>query len=96
MRPPKVMSYRELLARYRRVRRHLPAALKHIRFGAATVGRNVVDALNYLHATDVDPKRELQPPLEVINAEPKLNELRKHAGGLSPPAFRFWPSPRAP
>jgi hypothetical protein len=37
-RPPDDVFYKELLARYRSVRRFLPTVLKHIRFGASPCG----------------------------------------------------------
>jgi TnpA family transposase len=68
VKPPHDVFYRELLARYRRVRRYLPKVLKHIRFGAATGGRDVVEALNYLHVMEIDPKRDMPAPMGVVNS----------------------------
>jgi TnpA family transposase len=68
VRPPQDVFYRELLARYKRVRRYLPAVLKHIRFGAGTGGRDVIAALNYLQVMEVDPKRDIPAPMEVVNS----------------------------
>jgi hypothetical protein len=47
-RPPDDVFYKELVARYRSVRRFLPTVLKHIRFGANPCGEPVVKALDYL------------------------------------------------
>jgi hypothetical protein len=48
VRPPDDVFYHELRARYRRVRRFLPALLRHVRFDAAPAGAAVVEALDYL------------------------------------------------
>jgi TnpA family transposase len=67
VRPPQDVFYRELQARYRRVRRFLPALLTHIRFGASPAGKAVVEALDYLRTVEKAPKEEPAAPLTVVS-----------------------------
>ena len=53
-RPPDDVFYKELVARYRSVRRFLPTVLKHIRFGANSCGEPVVKALDYLRLREMN------------------------------------------
>ena len=67
VRPPQDVFYRELQARYRRVRRFLPALLTDIRFGASPAGKAVVEALDYLRTVEKAPKEEPAAPLTVVS-----------------------------
>jgi TnpA family transposase len=66
VRPPQDVFYRELHARYRRVRRFLPSVLQHIHFGAGPAGQSLMEALKYLHIREIDPKRKIEPPLAIV------------------------------
>ena len=65
-RPPDDVFYKELVARYRSVRRFLPTVLKHIRFGASPCGEPVVKALDYLRLREMK-QLDQDAPLAVVS-----------------------------
>jgi len=66
VRPADDVFYRELLTRYKRVRRYLPMVLKHLRLSASTGGREVMRAVAYLQAKEASARSPLLPPLSVV------------------------------
>ncbi|MDY7549136.1 Tn3 family transposase [Glaciimonas sp. CA11.2] len=66
VRPPQDVFYRELHARYLRVRRFLPSLLQHIHVGAGPAGRTVLEAIKYLHVHEIDHKRKIDPPMAIV------------------------------
>ena len=66
VRPPHDVFYGALHEQYRHVRWFLPAVLTHIQFITAPAGKAVVEALNYLHVIEIDPKRKIEPPMEIV------------------------------
>ncbi len=59
----------ELVERYLRVRRFLPAVLRHVRFQATPSGEPVLDALQYLRSIEGKRGTELKDaPLEIVSS----------------------------
>lgn len=66
IRPANNVYYKELEAKYRTVRRFLPALLGHIHFGANPTGRPVVAALDWLRVNLTRKTPQNDAPREVI------------------------------
>ena len=77
VRPPDEVYYRELTARYRGVRRFLPAVLKHLRFEANPAGEPVVEAFKWLRANEPLTKPANDAPREVISKAWRHHVLRE-------------------
>lgn len=67
IRPADNVYYRELDARYRSVRRYLPALVEHIHFGANAEGKPVVAAFEWLQASMARKKPGNDAPREVVS-----------------------------
>lgn len=67
VRPPDNVFYRELQARYRRIRIFLPKLLQHIQFSASPAGEAIAVALTYLQKNFPQHQFDKTVPLEVIN-----------------------------
>ena len=65
IRPADNVYYHELDAKYRSVRRFLPALLEHVRFGANSDGEPVVAAFNWLRSNIILQKPGNDAPLEL-------------------------------
>jgi hypothetical protein len=85
---PMVMRYKELVARYRSVRRFLPTVLKHIRFGASPCGEPVVKALDYLHLREMK-QLDQDAPMAVVS-KPWQRHVLLESPAL-PPIFGIVP-----
>jgi TnpA family transposase len=88
VRPPDEVYYRELSARYRGVRRFLPALLKHLRFEANPAGEPVVEAFKWLRANEFLAKPANDAPCEVITKSWRRYVLGKD-GGMDLRAYTF-------
>jgi hypothetical protein len=66
IRPADNVYFRELDAKYRTVRRYLPALVEHIRFGANAEGKPVVAAFEWLQANMVRKNPGNDAPREVV------------------------------
>lgn len=67
VRPPDNVFYRELQARYRRIRIFLPKLLQHIQFSASPAGKAIAAALTYLQKNFSQNPFDETVPLGVIN-----------------------------
>lgn len=67
VRPPDNVFYRELQARYRRIRIFLPKLLQHIQFSASPAGKTIAAALTYLQKNFPQHLFDQTVPLEVVN-----------------------------
>jgi TnpA family transposase len=76
IRPADNVYYRELDAKYRTVRRYLPALVEHIRFGANADGQPIVDAFDWLQANMTAKKPATDAPLEVVGKAWQRHVLR--------------------
>jgi hypothetical protein len=76
IRPADNVYYRELDAKYKTVRRYLPALVEHIRFGANADGQPVVDAFDWLQASMTGKKPGTDAPLEIVGRAWKRHVLR--------------------
>lgn len=76
IRPADNVYYRELDAKYRTVRRYLPALVEHIRFGANADGQPIVDAFDWLQANMTAKKPATDAPLEVVGRAWQRHVLR--------------------
>lgn len=65
-RPADNVYFKELDAKYRTVRRFLPALTEHIRFDSNTAGKPLVASLNWLQANISLKKPDQIPPNEII------------------------------
>ena len=80
VRPPDDVYYQELAARYRGVRRFLPAVLKHLCFETNPAGELVVEAFKWLGANE--------PLTKPANDAPRARRWREHfPTPPSPPRF---------
>jgi len=86
-RPPDDVFYKELVARYRSVRRFLPTVLKHIRFGANSCGEPVVKALDYLRLREMKQLGQ-DAPLAVVS-KPWQRHVLLEDGSVDPRAYTF-------
>jgi hypothetical protein len=66
IRPADNVYFRELDAKYRSVRRYLPALVEHIRFGANAEGKPVIAAFEWLQANIARKKPGNDAPREVV------------------------------
>jgi len=66
IRPADNVYFRELDAKYRTVRRYLPALVEHIRFGANAEGKPVVAAFEWLQGNIARKKPGNDAPREVV------------------------------
>jgi TnpA family transposase len=76
IRPADDVYYHELDAKYRTVRRFLPALLEHVRFGANSDGEPVVAAFDWLRANITLKKPRNDAPLELVG-----KSWQKHVQG---------------
>jgi uncharacterized protein DUF4158 len=66
-RPPDDRYYPELVDRYRRVRRFLPALLRTVSFKGTQAGKPMLDAIDFLRHIEHHPHPDMQlAPLEVV------------------------------
>jgi len=66
-RPPDDRYYPELVDRYRRVRRFLPALLRTVSFEGTQAGKPMLDAIDFLRHIEHHPHPDMQlAPLEVV------------------------------
>jgi hypothetical protein len=86
-RPPDDVFYKELVARYRSVRRFLPTVLKHIQFGASPCGEPVVKALDYLRLREMK-QLDQDAPLAVVS-KPWQRHVLLEDGSVDPRAYTF-------
>lgn len=86
-RPPDDVFYKELVARYRSVRRFLPTVLNHIRFGASPCGEPVVKALDYLRLREMK-QLDQDAPLAVVS-KPWQRHVLLEDGSVDPRAYTF-------
>ena len=88
VRPPDDVFYRALDAHHRRVRRFLPALLKHVSFIAAPAGEPVVEACGYLRDREHRHAAGRKPPLAVVTRAWERHVMRED-GGLDDHAYVF-------
>ena len=67
VRPPDDVFYQALQARYARVRRFLPALLKHVTFVPSPAGAPVVEALTYMRTVEAAAAVPDSAPLHVVD-----------------------------
>jgi hypothetical protein len=88
IRPADDVYYRELDAKYRAVRRYLPALLEHIRFDANAAGRPVVAAFDWLQVNIAAKKPGTDAPLEVVR-KPWQQHVLREDGSMDFHAYTF-------
>ncbi len=88
IRPADNVSYQELEAKYKSVRRFLPALVEHVRFGANAAGEPVVAALEWLRANIKKKKSGNDAPHEVVGKPWKRHVLRED-GAVDLHAYTF-------
>jgi TnpA family transposase len=77
IRPADDVYYRELDAKYKTVRRFLPALVEHIRFGANAAGEPVVAAFEWLRANLARKKPGNEAPRDIIGKAWRRHVLRE-------------------
>lgn len=88
VRPPQDVYFKELDARYRRIRTFLPTLLEHIQFGANPAGAPVAAALTWLRDNDSRSKSLSPAPMEVIT-KPWQGHVLDQDGGVIPRPYTF-------
>lgn len=86
IRPADDVYYRELDAKYKTVRRFLPALVEHVRFGANAAGKPVVEAFEWLKANIRKPGNDA--PREVI-VKPWQRHVLREDGSIDVHAYTF-------
>lgn len=87
--PSNEVFYQELEARYRSVRRYLPATLEHLRFGASPAGAEVVAAFDWLKCLEERGKRSAGDPPRNVITKPWQRHVVREDGGIDPRAYTF-------
>lgn len=82
------MYYQELDAKYKTVRRFLPALVQHIRFGANAAGEPVVAAVDWLRANQGGKKFADDAPREIVSKSWQRHVLGED-GGMDVHAYTF-------
>ncbi|MBC8772549.1 MULTISPECIES: Tn3 family transposase [Lysobacteraceae] len=88
IRPSDNVYYRELDAKYKTVRRFLPALVEHIRFGANAAGEPVVAAFAWLRANLARKKLTEDAPREIVGKAWQRHVVRED-GSLDAHAYTF-------
>ena len=86
IRPADDVYYRELDAKYKTVRRFLPALVEHVRFVANTAGKPVVAAFEWLKANLKKPGNDA--PREVV-VKPWQRHVLREDGSVDIHAYTF-------
>ncbi len=81
-------DYQELDAKYKTVRRFLPALVEHVRFGGNAAGEPVVAAFDWLRANMGRKKPENDAPREIVGKAWQRHVLQAD-GGFDPHAYTF-------
>ena len=76
-RPADNVYFKELDAKYRTVRRFLPALTEHIRFSSNTAGKPLVASLDWLQANILLKKPDKVPPSEIIGKSWQRHVMRE-------------------
>ena len=79
------MYYRELDAKYKTVRRFLPALVEHIRFGANAAGEPVVAAFAWLRANLARKKLTEDAPREIVGKAWQRHVVREDGSPMPTP-----------
>lgn len=88
IRPADNVYYQELDAKYKTVRRFLPALVKHIHFGANAAGEPVVAAFDWLRANLGRKKPTDDAPREIVGKAWQRHVLHED-GGVDAHAYTF-------
>ena len=88
IRPADNVYYQELDAKYKTVRRFLPALVEHIHFGANAAGEPVVAAFNWLRANLGRKKPTDDAPREIVGKAWQRHVLHED-GGVDAHAYTF-------
>lgn len=88
IRPADDVYYRELEAKYRTVRRFLPALLEHIHFGANVAGKPIVAAIDWLRVNMMRNKPSNDAPSEMVGQSWKRHVFRDD-GAVDLRAYTF-------
>ncbi len=88
IRPADNVYYRELDAKYKTVRRFLPALVEHIRFGANAAGEPVVAAFDWLRANLGRKKPTDDAPREIVSKAWQRHVVQGD-GGIDAHAYTF-------
>lgn len=88
IRPDDNVYYRELDAKYKTVRRFLPALVEHIRFGANAAGEPLVAAFDWLRANLGRKKPADDAPREIVSKAWQRHVLHED-GGIDAHAYTF-------
>ncbi|HZF98902.1 MAG TPA: Tn3 family transposase [Pseudoxanthomonas sp.] len=88
IRPADNVYYQELEAKYKTVRRFLPALVEHIHFGANAAGEPVVAAFDWLRANLSRKKPTDDAPREIVGKAWQRHVLRED-GGVDAHAYTF-------
>ncbi len=88
IRPADNVYYQELDAKYKTVRRFLPALVEHIRFGANAAGEPVVAAFDWLRSNLSRKKPGDDAPREIVGKAWQRHVLRED-GGIDAHAYTF-------
>ncbi len=76
-RPVDNVYYKELDAKYRTVRRFLPALIENVHFASNTAGKTLVDSLDWLRANILLKKPDNEPPTEIVGKSWKRHILHE-------------------
>ena len=85
IRPSDNVYYRELDAKYKTVRRFLPALVEHIRFGANAAGEPVVAAFAWLRANLARKKLTEDAPREIVGKAGSATSCARTAASMPTP-----------
>ncbi|MER2517230.1 MAG: Tn3 family transposase [Candidatus Accumulibacter phosphatis] len=88
IRPADNVYFQELDAKYKTVRRFLPALLEHIRFDANAAGEPLVAALDWLRSNGTKKKPDQNAPWDIIGKPWRQHVLRED-GGVDMHAYTF-------
>lgn len=88
IRPADNVYYQELDAKYKSVRRFLPALVEHIHFGANAAGEPVITAFDWLRANQGRKKPTGDAPREIVGKAWQRHVVRED-GGIDAHAYTF-------
>lgn len=88
IRPPDDVYFQELNAKYRSVRRYLPAVLSHLHFGSNPAGETLVAALEWLRVNEDRGQPSGPIPREIIS-KPWQRHVVREDGQIDPHAYTF-------